>query len=142
EHLLLIVLHHAIIDGSSMVTFFVELASLYDAGRSGKSAGLPDLAFQYTEFAERQKRLFAQGGFDKDIAFWKKTLAGAPPLLALPTSRPRPAVQDHRGERLAFELDKPLSRAFSALCARHGATLFVGLLSAFQVLLQRWAATA
>ncbi|HZC96378.1 MAG TPA: condensation domain-containing protein, partial [Bradyrhizobium sp.] len=70
EHLLVILFHHAIIDGSSMGPFFVELASLYDAGRRGKSAALPELAFQYTEFAERQKRLDVQAGFDEDIAFW------------------------------------------------------------------------
>ena len=141
EHLLVIVFHHAIIDGSSMGPFFKELASLYDAGRRGKSAVLPDLAFQYSEFAERQKRLYAQAKFDEDIAFWKKTLAGAPPLLALPTIRPRPAVQGHRGERLVFDIDKPLTKALTTLCSRHGATLFMGLLSAFQILLQRWADT-
>jgi amino acid adenylation domain-containing protein len=102
---------------------------------------LPDLAFQYTEFAERQKRLEVQAGFDGDIAFWKKTLADAPPLLALPTNSPRSAVQGHRGKRLAFEIDKPLTKALSTLCSRQGATLFMGLLSAFQVLLQRWADT-
>jgi hypothetical protein len=96
EHLLVILFHHAIIDGSSMGPFFVELASLYDAGRRGKSAVLPDLAFQYTEFAERQKRLEVQAGFDRDIAFWKKTLADAPPLLALPFRRSGPPRQASR----------------------------------------------
>jgi amino acid adenylation domain-containing protein len=141
EHLLVIVFHHAIIDGSSMGQFFKELASLYNAGRRGKSAVLPNLAFQYSEFAERQKRLYAQAKFDEDIAFWKKTLAGAPPLLALPTIRPRPAVQGHRGKRLMFDIDKPLTKALNTLCSRRGATLFMGLLSAFQILLQRWADT-
>ena len=141
EHLLVIVFHHVIIDGSSMGTFFTELASLYDSARRGKSANLPDLPYQYTEFAERQQRLAAQASFDKDITFWKKTLAGAPPLLALPTIRSRPAVQGHRGERLSFDIDKLLTQALSALCARHGATLFTGLLSALQILLQRWADT-
>jgi amino acid adenylation domain-containing protein len=139
EHLLIIVFHHVIIDGSSMGVFFGELASLYDAARSGKIADLSNLAFQYSEFAERQNRLHARAGFDRDIAFWKKTLAGAPPLLALPTVRPRAAIRNHRGERLTFQIDQPLTKALTALCARHGATLFIGLLSAFQVLLQRWA---
>jgi amino acid adenylation domain-containing protein len=141
EHLLVIVFHHVIIDGSSMGLFFDELASLYDARQSDKPAVLPDLAFQYTEFAERQQSLYAQAGFDEDIAFWKTTLSGAPPLLALPTVSPRRAVQGHRGERLAFEIDAHLTEALSAMCSRRGATLFMGLLSAFQVLLQRWADT-
>lgn len=141
EHLLVIVFHHVIIDGWSMGPFFSELASFYEAGRSGGSAVLPELPFQYTEFAERQRRLYAQPGFDKDIAFWKQSLADAPPLLALPTSHPRPPVQGSRGKRLAFEIDEPLTKALRTLCSRHGVTLFTALLSAFQVLLQRWADT-
>jgi amino acid adenylation domain-containing protein len=141
EHLLVTVFHHVIIDGSSMGPFFHELASFYDAGRRGKPAVLPDLALQYSEFAERQKRLYARTTFEKDIAFWKKTLAGAPPLLALPTIRPRPAIQSHHGRRLVFDIDRRVTEALGTLCSRHGATLFTGLLSAFQVLLQRWADT-
>lgn len=140
EHLLVIVFHHVIIDGSSMGPFFDEFASLYNAGRNSKPAVLPDLAFQYSEFAERQERL-SRSTFDKDIAFWKKTLAGVAPLLALPTIRARPAVQGHRGRRLVFDIDRPLTEALRTLCSRHGATLFMGLLSTFQILLQRWADT-
>ena len=89
EHLLVLVFHHVIIDGASMESFFDELACLYDAGRSHKPALLPDLPFQYGEFAEWQERLYAQAEFERDLAFWRKTLAGAPPLLTLPTVRPR-----------------------------------------------------
>src|SRR5204862_8035947 len=67
--------------------------------------------------------------------------AGAPPLLALPTVRPRSSVHAHRGGRLRFDIDPPLAQAFRALCQRHRATLSMGLLSVFQILLQRWADT-
>jgi NRPS condensation-like uncharacterized protein len=63
EHLLVIVLHHVIIDGSSMGPFFVELARLYDAGRRGKSSGLPNLALQYTEFAGAAETALRAGQF-------------------------------------------------------------------------------
>src|SRR5579885_3300897 len=141
EHLLAIVFHHAIIDGSSMGLFFDELAHLYEAGRRGRPAFLPNLPIQYREFAERQQRSYAQTRFEKGIAFWRKALAGAPPVLTLPTVRPRSAAQHHRGSRLGFVVDAPLADAFRALCARRGATLFMGLLSVFQILLQRWADT-
>ena len=141
EHLLLLVFHHVMIDGASMGPFFDELACLYDAGRSHKPALLPDLPFQYREFAERQEKLYARAEFERDVAFWRKTLAGAPPLLTLPAVRPRSTVQAHRGRRLLFDIDTHLVEAFRALCYRHGATLFMGLLSVFQILLQRWADT-
>ncbi len=141
EHLLMIVFHHAIIDGSSMGTFFDELASLYDAKRSNKPARLPELAFQYGDFAERQERLYARAAYEQDVAFWRKALADAPPVLALPTVRPRSAKRGHHGKRLVFDIDERLTEALRAVCSRHGATLFMGLLSAFQILLQRWADT-
>jgi amino acid adenylation domain-containing protein len=141
EHLLVVVFHHAIIDGSSMGTFFDDLASLYEAKRSDKPALLPELAFQYSDFAERQQRLYARAAFEQDVAFWRKALADAPPVLALPTVRPRSAQRGHNGKRLVFDMDERLTAALRALCSRHGATLFMGLLSAFQILLQRWADT-
>lgn len=141
ERLLVIVFHHAIIDGSSMGTFFDDLAALYDAALTRQPADLPNIAFQYKEFAERQERLYARPAFEKDVVFWKNTLAGAPPILALPTARPRSGVKGHQGKRINFEVEKPLTEAFGALCSRHGATLFMGLLSAFQIVLHRWADT-
>lgn len=141
EHVLVIVFHHAIIDGASMGTFFDELASLYEAKQSDKPAPLPELAFQYSDFAERQERLYVRAAFEHDVAFWQKTLAGTPPVLALPTVRPRSAKRGHSGKRLGFDIDKHLTEALRTLCSRHGATLFMGLLSAFQILLQRWADT-
>lgn len=141
EHVLLIVFHHVIIDGSSMGAFFDELASLYEAGLSGRPARLPDIASQYSDFAERQGRSYARGAFEQDVAFWRTALAGAPPILALPTVCPRSAQRSHRGKRFGFDIDGGLAEALRVLCAREGATLFMGLLSAFQVLLQRWADT-
>jgi amino acid adenylation domain-containing protein len=141
EHLLVIVFHHAIIDGSSMGAFFDELATLYDAKRSNKPDRLPELTFQYGDFAERQERLYARAAYEQDVAFWRKALAGAPPVLVLPTVRPRSTQRGHCGKRLVFDIDERLTEALRAVCSRHGATLFMGLLSAFQILLQRWADT-
>lgn len=141
EHVLVIVFHHVIIDGSSMGPFFDELAKLYEAKRLGKPALLPSLAVQYRAFAERQERLYARAAFEQDVAFWREKLAGAPPVLALPTVRPRSAQQGSRGARLGFDIDRRLTDELRTLCSRHGATLFMGLLSALQILLQRWADT-
>jgi amino acid adenylation domain-containing protein len=141
EYQLVIVFHHVIIDGWSMGLFFKELACLYEAGRTGKPPLLPDLPIQYRDFAERQQKLYAQPTFERHVAFWRDTLAGAPPFLMLPSLRRRPAVQGHRGRRLLFDIDAHLAVAFHALCHRHNTTLFMGLLSVFQILLQRWADT-
>ena len=65
-----------------------------------------------------------------------------PPLLELPTDRPRPAVQTFAGDYRSFTLPEELSRDVQALSRREGATLFMTLLAAFQVLLGRYSGEA
>jgi len=70
---------------------------------------------------------------------WRRALAGAPPVLALPTDRPRPAVQSYRGGRLPVAIDEDLAEALAELGRRHGATPYMVLLAAYQALLHRYA---
>src|SRR6185369_13406664 len=70
-------------------------------------------------------------------SFWRRQLAGLPPLLELPTDRPRPAVQSFRGTSRPVRLPATLTRQIEALARREGATLFMVLLAAFQTLLAR-----
>ncbi|HEX2163212.1 MAG TPA: amino acid adenylation domain-containing protein, partial [Thermoanaerobaculia bacterium] len=69
----------------------------------------------------------------------RRRLAGAPPLLALPADRPRPPVERHRGERIAFAVEPATGAAVEGLARRLGATPFMVLLAAFQALLGRLA---
>ena len=73
-----------------------------------------------------------------EISFWRRQLAGLPPLLELPTDRPRPAVQSFRGATRPVRLPAGLTRQVEALGRREGATLFMVLLAGFQALLARY----
>src|SRR6185437_131119 len=75
---------------------------------------------------------------ERELAYWKERLAGAPALLELPTDRPRPAVASFQGASASFSLDQELSAGLVRLCRREGVTLYMLMLSAFQVLLSRW----
>src|SRR5205814_5128114 len=55
----------------------------------------------------------------------------------LPTDRPRPAARSFRGARRQFELSEELLAALKGLAQQEGATLFMVVLAAFQVLLSR-----
>ncbi|HEU4562742.1 MAG TPA: amino acid adenylation domain-containing protein, partial [Longimicrobium sp.] len=85
-----------------------------------------------------QREQLAGDALDRQLAYWKERLAGAPELLELPTDRPRPAVQTYRGAREGITLSGELLARLEALGRGEGATLFMTLLGAFQVLLSKY----
>jgi natural product biosynthesis luciferase-like monooxygenase protein len=139
EHIFLLTMHHIVADGWAMGIFVQEVAALYEAFTHGLPSPLPELTIQYADFAHWQQRRLADGVLERDLAYWERQLAGAPDLLALPTDRPRPPVQSYRGATFDFSLSNELTAALKALSRREGATLFMTLLAAFDILLQRHA---
>ena len=139
EHVILFTLHHIISDNWSSNILITEVALLYDAILKGQPARLPDLPIQYADFAVWQRNWLQGEVLERQLDFWRKQLQGAPPLLELPTDRPRPPVQTFRGDYLTFQLPDDIGPAIADLARREGATLFMALLAAFDVLLYRYA---
>jgi amino acid adenylation domain-containing protein len=139
EHWLLLTLHHIVTDGWSSGILRRELSVLYEAFREGKPTPLPELPVQYADYAVWQREWLRGEVLEEQLSYWKHALADLP-VLELPTDRPRPAVASNRGGRLGFELGEDLTRALKELGRREGATLFMTLLAAFQVLLYRYTA--
>ncbi|MBV8367935.1 MAG: amino acid adenylation domain-containing protein, partial [Candidatus Eremiobacteraeota bacterium] len=137
EHLLAVTMHHLVSDGWSTGVFMRELNALYAAYRAGRPSPLAPLAIQYADYAVWQRQWLSGQTLQDQVAYWQRTLAGAPVLLELPADRPRPAVSDHRGAQLAFELDAETTARVKALSRRHGTTLFITLLTAWGALLAR-----
>ncbi|MBV9110009.1 MAG: amino acid adenylation domain-containing protein, partial [Gemmatimonadetes bacterium] len=139
DHVLSIGMHHVVTDGWSQGILLRELAALYASFAAGSEVALPDLPVQYADFAAWQRAHLRGAALDAQLAFWRGRLAGAPELLELPTDRPRPAVQAFRGARIPVALDGELVGKLRALGHREGATLYMVVLAAFQLLLSRWA---
>jgi amino acid adenylation domain-containing protein/thioester reductase-like protein len=138
SHLLLITMHHIIIDGWSMGVFFKELEALYPAFIQGKPSPLPELTIQYADFALWQREWLTKEVQDKQLEYWKQQLAGAPPLLELPTDYPRPPEQTFAGASVEFHIDADLTSQLVTLSQKSGVTLFMTLLTAFAVVLHRY----
>lgn len=144
DHILLITLHHIIADGWSIGVFVRELGALYAAYHTGHGSPLPELPIQYADFADWQ-RSWLEGNaagtvspqLESHLAYWRQQLADLP-LLNLPTDRPRPAVQSYRGAMYPIALSSQLSDAIVALSQAEGVTLFMTVLTAFQILLARY----
>ncbi|MDF5727076.1 MAG: amino acid adenylation domain-containing protein [Rhizonema sp. PD38] len=75
------------------------------------------------------------------LAYWFQQLAGAPPLLSLPTDRPRLAKQNGRGSSQSFVVSSELTEALSFYSRDKDVTLFMTLLAAFNTLLYRYTGT-
>src|SRR6185369_5849685 len=125
------------ITSRSMGILVREVAVLYAAFAEGRRSPLPELPMQYADFAVWQRSWLQGEVLEREIAYWKQHLAGLPPLLELPTDRPRPAVQSFRGATRPVRLAAGLTGQLEALARREGATLFMVLLAGFQALLAR-----
>jgi amino acid adenylation domain-containing protein len=136
EHLALFTAHHIVTDAWSSGILLRELAALYRAALAGRPAPLPEPACQYADFALWQRRWLQGEALATQLAYWRRQLAGAPPLLALPTDRPRPTVPSFAGVTRPVLLPAVLADGLRGLSRRHGATLFMTLLAAWQVLLR------
>ncbi|OYE05895.1 non-ribosomal peptide synthetase [Nostoc sp. 'Peltigera membranacea cyanobiont' 232] len=138
SHLLFLVIHHIVCDGWSMQIFRRELFALYTAFCAGKPSPLPELLLQYADFAHWQRQWLQGEVLQKQLNYWQKQLAAVPPLLELPTDRPRPSTQTYRGRSEFGALNQNLTQKLKRLSQESGTTLFMTLLTAFALLLSRY----
>jgi len=127
EHVLLLTMHHIIADGWSMGILVWEVMALYEAFSTGTPPSLPELPIQYIDFAAWQRQWFQESRLEARLTYWKQQLGGSPPVLALPTDRPRPAVNAFRGACQTFAFPPALTAGLKALSEQVGVTLFMGL---------------
>ncbi|QBR71362.1 hypothetical protein CU048_08800 [Beijerinckiaceae bacterium] len=138
DHVLALMLHHIVSDGWSTDVLIRDFAAMYTALSCGQQPDLPELPVQYADFSCWQRGWLQGEALEKQLSYWLRQLEGAPSVLALPTDRPRPAVQSYRGKTIAFELSPAVAQTLHALGRNSGATLFMVLLAAFKVLLMRY----
>ncbi len=137
ENLLLIDMHHIVSDGWSFGILIRELGELYGAFREGRASPLPELPIQYADFAAWQRGRLRGAVLEEQVSYWRERLAGAPPALELPLDRVRPVVQGHRGRAIRSDLAPAVAARLRELALGEGASPFMTLLAAFQLLLSR-----
>jgi len=138
SHVLAITMHHIVSDGWSTGIFRRELSQLYTAFCEDRASPLAPLPIQYADFAHWQRQWLQGEVLERQLSYWQKQLANVPPLLELPTDRPRPPVQTFQGSQEYFELNEHLSQNLRTLCRQQKVTLFMLLLATFQTLLYRY----
>ncbi|MGA9379142.1 MAG: amino acid adenylation domain-containing protein, partial [Phormidium sp.] len=138
KNILLINMHHIISDGWSMGVFKRELEQAYTAFATGNIPNLEPLPIQYTDYAAWQRSWLQGEILETQENYWKQQLKDAPQLLDLPTDYPRPAQQSYQGGREEYCLTSELTAKLKALSQQQGVSLFMTLLTAFNILLSRY----
>src|SRR5215213_10270499 len=138
QHILLLAMHHIISDGWSLGVLAHELTALYQAYSTGQSSPLPELPIQYADFAVWQREWLQGEVLEKQLAYWREQLGGELPTLELLTDRPRPAIQTYRGGVVDSDLRAEVGERLKQIGRESGATLFMTLMAAFNVLLWRY----
>ncbi len=143
NQILIVTIHHIVADGWSMGVLIQEVMELYAANDQARDLGQPTttlkpLELQYADFAAWQRSWLSGAELDRQLSYWKERLEGAPPLLDLPTDRPRPAVKTSHGSLLSFNLSEDLSKTIQSMARQEGVTVYMFLLAAFQTLLYRY----
>lgn len=132
ESWLLVTCHHIVFDGWSIDLLFDELTTIYD------SSPLPDVAIQYVDYAHWQQQWLQSEAYVKQLDYWKEQLADIPPLIELPTDRPRPSIQSYKGDRYSLVLPQNLTQTLKTFSRQEGVTSFITLLAVFKTLLYRY----
>jgi amino acid adenylation domain-containing protein len=134
-HVLLLAMHHIISDDWSIGLLVHEVGELYQASLAGRPAVLPELSFQYADYAQWQCDWMQGEVLDEELAHWGRRLGPDLPVLDLPTDRPRPPRQSFQGAVEPFAVPAPLAAALRQLGRDEGATLFMVLLAGFAAVL-------
>ena len=137
EQILVINVHHIVVDGSSVETLISELERSYAALAQGETPEFPPLPVQYRDYSAWERGCLRSDLLEKYLNNWSQHLHGAAPL-DLPTDRKRPSIQSFQGRTQYYRLDQNLTANLVALSRREGATLFMLLCAAFQTLLYRY----
>ncbi|NLD49227.1 MAG: amino acid adenylation domain-containing protein, partial [Clostridiaceae bacterium] len=132
SYVLMMDIHHIICDGSSIDILLKELISLYNGQE------LMPLAIQYRDYSVWQNNMLEEGIYKKQEEYWLEAFKGEIPVLDIPADFARPPVKSFEGEVFSFGVEDEIRQKLAQIASDNGATLFMVLLGAFNVLLSRY----
>ena len=136
HRLLIFTSHHIVCDGWSTNVLLDELSKLYNALNGGAAAELPT-PMSFATYARSQADFLNGPEGAKVEKFWLEQFEQPAPLLDLPIDRPRPSVKEFKGATYRRKIGVAAYSSIKKLGAKQKCTLFVTLLSGFQILLSR-----
>lgn len=136
DHVLVLAIHHIVVDGWSLGVIDQELALFYNAALRAEPDPVPEPPAQYEEHVRAERDMLGGARGRDALGFWHGQLDGAPPYSSLAVDRPHRAV-DYAGGLRGVDLDAPLCSDIQALGRSHRVTRFLTFLAAYAALLHR-----
>lgn len=153
RHVLLLALHHIVIDDWSLGLLVDDLMCAYQAFSKGEPPQLMPLALQYADFAAWQRQYVSGELRQRQLDYWRQQLAGSATLLDLPgrlndenaagsplakTLQDRPLqAKPPQGGRHRQLLPSALTQALQKQADAASSSLFMVLHAALSVLLHQ-----
>lgn len=135
NHVLMMKMHHICCDGWSLGILLNELKNIYESVSEGKEAHFIQPKVKYSDYINSQEEIINSSKGKEHLLYWENELSGEASILNLHSGKPRPAMQTFSGVSEYFTVDNKLSFKLKELSKKEGTTLFVTLLSAYQILL-------
>lgn len=136
-HLLLFTLHHSVCDAWSVTILAREFTCIYTAFLRGGDSPLPELPIQYVDFACWQRQWLSGDVLEEYLSYWRQKLTALPPL-ELRIGKGRSDIRAGQGQNASFDLSPVITDALKEISRKQGATLFMTMLGAFEILMHRY----
>ena len=132
KSLLLLDMHHIISDGTSLNILLQELCDLYN----GETLSTKEL--EYKDFTVWEQSQMTTDNFKEQKEYWINQFKDEIPLLNMPTSYPRPSVQNFEGSNYHAKLSKEQFSKINLLAQKLGITPYMLMLSVYYILLSKY----
>ncbi len=139
DHVLIVVMHHIVSDGWSQSVLLEELNGLYEAfARGGPCTSLPVLPVQYSDYAEWQQQWMQGAVLERELGYWKQSLAGAPAAIELPLDNAEGKAESAACGQETVRLSAELMRSLAQRGREEGVTTFMLLMAALAITMHKW----
>lgn len=136
ELILLLTGHHIVLDGWSSNQLLEDMGKIYSAAKTKADLNLPSL-MPFSSYALKEQEEMQAGVYAENQQYWVDAFAGRAPVLDLPTDRARPPMKTFKGDTLRTSLGPELTAGLRKASRALGCTLYVTLLSGFEMMLHR-----
>ena len=143
HNVVMILMHHILMDGWSMGKVWSEIMALYKFNTTGEKLAMEELPLQYSDFAAWERRQLEPGSDDhnKLVSYWKSQLQYATPVIQLPYDYPRSGEGGREPAVIGAMLKTEMVSKLKAVAAKLKISLYGLCLAAFRLMLCEFSAS-